>query len=255
MILSDYKYNLLKEQEELSQSDEKALQDMLNSIMVAVKSGALDINDVKDMIQASFGDNIEETTTSSSAGAYLTKKAFKKDDLDEENITAKQFIARGGKRLPQEEATVKDFTNPSQYTTVKVGDTVYYGGFEPNEEFTVTSIYKETVGGKTFIEAENDERVVTNGQYLFKARPILSEGYNQFKKKTLIRDKSQQYHEAVSHIKNEVMRVNKMFEYLTKLKTDLTNDGDLKEATHTIKALSSIQETIKSMYTKLKRLQ
>ena len=76
----------------------------------------------------------------------------------------------------------------------------------------------------------------------------LAEGYAQFKNETKTRSKPEQFHQAVKAVKKRVQEINKLFEYVSKLKTELSEDKDgLKYKAHTEKAIGQIKEMVMNL--------
>jgi hypothetical protein len=73
----------------------------------------------------------------------------------------------------------------------------------------------------------------------------LNEGYTQFKNETKTRSKPDQFHQAIREVKKKVQQINKMYEYVSRLKTELSEGEDgLKYKMHTEKALNKIKEMV-----------
>lgn len=80
---------------------------------------------------------------------------------------------------------------------------------------------------------------------LFEEEDLLKESYSQFKNKTKTRGKSDQFHQAVREVKRRVEEINKLFEYVGKLKGELSEgEGGLKYKMHTEKALGKIKHMV-----------
>jgi hypothetical protein len=76
----------------------------------------------------------------------------------------------------------------------------------------------------------------------------LAEGYAQFKNETKTRSKPEQFHQAVRAVKKRVQEINKLFEYVSKLKTELSEDKEgLKYKAHTEKAIGQIKEMVMNL--------
>jgi hypothetical protein len=82
----------------------------------------------------------------------------------------------------------------------------------------------------------------------------LNEGYAQFKNETKTRSKPDQFHQAIREVKKKVQQINKMYEYVSRLKTELSEGEDgLKYKMHTEKALNKIKEMVSELNYKIKR--
>ena len=79
----------------------------------------------------------------------------------------------------------------------------------------------------------------------------LQENYNKFKNNTKTRTKPEQFHSAVKEVKRRVDEINKLFEYMDRLKSELNEaDGGLKYKKYTEKAIGQIKESTKQLFIK-----
>lgn len=82
----------------------------------------------------------------------------------------------------------------------------------------------------------------------------LNEGYLSFKKETMLRNKSQQFHEGVKIVRKNLNNIQKMMEYLSRLKEELNCDNEIKETKSTIKEIDQITNHIKEIYLNYKKI-
>lgn len=82
----------------------------------------------------------------------------------------------------------------------------------------------------------------------------LAENYSRFKNETKTRGKADQFHQAIREVKKRVYEINKVFEYVNRLKEELNEDGEgLKYKKHTEAAVSKIKEMVSELNTKMKK--
>jgi hypothetical protein len=82
----------------------------------------------------------------------------------------------------------------------------------------------------------------------------LDESYSKFKTETKTRGKSDQFHQAVREVRKKVQEINKLFEYVSRLKSELSEgEGGLKYRIHTEKALAKIKEMVSELNQNIKR--
>jgi hypothetical protein len=82
----------------------------------------------------------------------------------------------------------------------------------------------------------------------------LNESYSQFKNQTKTRGKSDQFHQAVREVRKKVQEINKLFEYVSRLKEELSEgEGGLKYKMHTEKALGKIKELVAELNQNIKK--
>jgi hypothetical protein len=82
----------------------------------------------------------------------------------------------------------------------------------------------------------------------------LNEGYAQFRKSTKQRSKPDQFHQAVKQVKQKMNEINRIFEYVDRLKSELSEGEDLKYKKYTENAFQQIKESAKSLFLKSTKL-
>lgn len=83
---------------------------------------------------------------------------------------------------------------------------------------------------------------------------MMNENYSKFKNETKTRGKSDQFHQAVRQVKKKVQEINRLFEYVSRLKMELSEGQDgLKYKMHTEKALEKIKEMVSALNQNIKK--
>ncbi len=83
---------------------------------------------------------------------------------------------------------------------------------------------------------------------------MMNESYSKFKNETKTRGKSDQFHQAVREVRKKVQEINKLFEYVSRLKSELSEgEGGLKYKVHTEKALEKIKEMVAQLNQNVKK--
>lgn len=101
------------------------------------------------------------------------------------------------------------------------------------------------------------EELNTIDQALRKLRGLsgINENYAQFRNETSKRNAPEQLHKAVKAIKQKILELNKLLEYTHKLKSEVSEGTDgFKYSVHTVRSLEQIQEMVKQVYIKTKKL-
>lgn len=96
----------------------------------------------------------------------------------------------------------------------------------------------------------------TTTVHIAKLKPIsgLNENYSKFKNETKTRGKSDQFHQAVREVRKKVLEINRLFEYVSRLKSELSEgEGGLKYKVHTEKALAKIKEMVAELNQNIKK--
>jgi len=82
----------------------------------------------------------------------------------------------------------------------------------------------------------------------------LNENYSKFKTETKTRNSPDQFHQAVRAVKKKVQEINRLFEYVSRLKEELSEGQDgLKYKMHTEKALAKIKEMVNELNKSIKK--
>lgn len=82
----------------------------------------------------------------------------------------------------------------------------------------------------------------------------VNENYSKFKTETKTRGKSDQFHQAVREVRKKVQEINRLFEYVSRLKSELSEgEGGLKYKVHTEKALQKIKEMVSALNQNVKK--
>jgi hypothetical protein len=105
------------------------------------------------------------------------------------------------------------------------------------------------------IKFKNSEALQKFKSYLEKFdSESLQENYGRFKNETKTRTKSDQFHQAIREVRKKVQEINKVFEYVNRLKNEL-NEGDsgLKYKRHTEAAIQKIKEMVNELNSKVKK--
>ena len=83
----------------------------------------------------------------------------------------------------------------------------------------------------------------------------INENYSRFKNETKTRTKPEQFHQAVKSVKRKVEEINKLYEYMERLKLELSENSDgLKYKKYTENAILKIKEAVKALHVKTKKL-
>ena len=89
---------------------------------------------------------------------------------------------------------------------------------------------------------------------IYTLKKELNENYNKFKNSTKTRTKPEQYHSAVKEVKKKVNEINRLFEYMDRLKSELNEGEEIKYKKYTEKAIQQIKESTKSLFFKSTKL-
>lgn len=126
-----------------------------------------------------------------------------------------------------------------------------------NQDPTVDNVTKKNA--LTYIETirnlhQPEEQGDDEGKYDWFTNKNLKENYSKFKNETKTRGKSDQFHQAVREVRKKVLEINRLFEYVSRLKSELSEgEGGLKYKVHTEKALAKIKEMVAELNQNIKK--
>lgn len=219
---------------------------------------------------------IDEMSATAGAGGFLGRMMVKKPQKEN---TTKAFNSN-----PARTKTVQDTNSPSGFESMPDSAKVYIkGGFKvikPEDRLNSKDLWKgnhleETmavVTPKAFRKTKKQHETSKSGHEdlpnidkhfeLVKFKIVepkeeqLNEvRYSQFKNETKNRTPQQQLHEGVKKIQRNLDEINKLVEFVTRMKTELKGDADsINYLKRTHNSLFKINEKIQSINDKIKGL-
>jgi len=177
--------------------------------------------DLKEFIKQLVRDILDEESTSGDAGGYSTPYAFSKKG-QKTNGATEEAGREGMKKAPT-----------GMPSDSKVYDYKSFFGKKPTYK-----LYKENMDIQDIIKQE-----------------LLSEAtYKQFKKEVKFRTKAEQLHKAMREVKRKLSEIDRIVEYTTRMKQELSeNDGGAYWG-RTEKAVHSIAEMVSRLNNKINNL-
>lgn len=86
-------------------------------------------------------------------------------------------------------------------------------------------------------------------------KKLFQENYARFRNETKTRTKPEHFHQAVKAVKKRAMEINKLYEYMERLKMELSEgDENIKIKKYTEKALNQIKLIISDLNKKVKKI-
>jgi hypothetical protein len=199
----------------------KYLRDKYEGRTVAGIKENKEINKLKEYIKTLVRELLDEESTSGDAGPYSTPYAFSKKG-QKTNAATKAAEGEGMKKAPV-----------GMPGDSKVYDYKSFFGKKPTYK-----LYKENMDIQDIIKQE-----------------LLSEAtYKQFKKEVKFRTKAEQLHKAMREVKRKLSEIDRIVEYTTRMKQELSeNDGGAYWG-RTEKAVHSIAEMVSRLNNKINNL-
>lgn len=176
--------------------------------------------DIKEYIKSVVREIIEEESTSGDAGAYSTPYAF----------------SRKGQK-----------TNAATQAAEDEGFTKAPAGMPSDSKI---KDYKQLWGkSKTYKIYESLDEIV-------KTELINEVTYNKFKSEVKLRTKNEQLHKAIKEVKRKLSEIDRIVEYTSMMKQELSEDGEgLRYWKTTESNISNIAEMVENLNNKIKNLQ
>jgi hypothetical protein len=230
---------------------------------------------LKELVKKYISELLDEESASADAGGYLGIKAFK----PKYEATNKVF-----NRNPARPKTKQDTNSPTGFESMpKSGDTYKKMGFKiikPSERIDAKDLWKEQhleeriaiLTPKAFRKIKKQHETSKSGHEdlpnpdkyfeLVKFKIVEPEEeqlnevrYSQFKNETKNRTPQQQLHEGVKKIQRNLDEINKLVEFVTRMKTELKGDADsINYLKRTHNSLFKINEKIQEINDKIKGL-
>ena len=174
------------------------------------------MNNLKEYIKTLVRELLDEMSASGDAGPYSTPFAFAKKGQGP-NAATKQAEKSGWKLA---------------------------GGMPKNSKVLD---YKELWKGKKSAMNETLEKIIKE--------ELLNEvTYNKFKKDVKFRTKSEQLHKAIREVKNKLQEIDRIVEYTSRMKQELSEDGGINYWKATQKNVATISEMVNQLNNKIKNL-
>jgi nitrogen regulatory protein PII-like uncharacterized protein len=247
-------YDVLKSSIDKFNKDSKLFTQSVNLIR---KEGM----DLKEYIKSLVRELLDEMSTSGDAGAYSTPLAFAKKGQGP-NAATKQAQRSGWKLAPgmPKNSKVLDYKEmwPGKKSAMnenniefKVGDKVRY----ENQDWEIEKILDGQYRLKNLkgLPSVNVLKSVIEKDKA-SSNESINEGYAQFRNSTKQRSKPDQFHQAVKQVKQKMNEINRIFEYVDRLKSELSEGEDLKYKKYTENAFSQIKESAKQLFLKSTKL-
>jgi hypothetical protein len=179
--------------------------------------------DIKEFIKQLVRDVLEEESTTAGVPGYSTPFAFAKKG-QKSNAATKTAVSQGYTKAP---------TGMPSDSKVKDYKAIWKSAEKPKYK-----MYKENMNLQDIIKEE-----------------LLNEAtYKQFKKEVKFRTKAEQLHKAMREVKRKLSEIDRIVEYTTRMKQELSEGDGTQYWSRTEKAVHSIAEMMNHLNTKINNL-
>jgi hypothetical protein len=176
--------------------------------------------DLKEYIKSIVRELLSEESVSADAGAYSTPYAFRGKKKGN-NVATKTAISQGYTKAPAMPSDSKIFD------------------------------YKQLTGKKP-----KTTKIYESIDNIVKEELLNEVTYNKFKTEVKLRSKNEQLHKAIKEVKRKLMEIDRIVEYTSMMKQELSEGEEgLKYWKTTEANVSKIAEMVNELNTKIQNLQ
>ena len=124
----------------------------------------------------------------------------------------------------------------------------------PKEYIQKLEALKQMLPQAKLSDVKGAMNIIDDAIEFFQNKETLQEGYAKFRNETKMRSKPDQFHQAVKQVKQKMNEINRIFEYVDRLKSELSEGEDLKYKKYTENAFQQIKESAKALFLKSTKL-
>jgi hypothetical protein len=249
----DMLYAVLKHSIEYVKTSPKTFTQNVNLIR---KEGINENMDLKEFIKQLVRDVLDEESTTAGVPGYSTPYAFSKKG-QKTNGATEEAGREGMKKVPKgmpSDSKVYDyksfFGKKPKYKMYKESD---YDKASPSSnpsQYLQASGY--TAGGIKGDDYYKKESMKI--QEIIKEELLNEATYKQFKKEVKFRTKAEQLHKAMREVKRKLSEIDRIVEYTTRMKQELSEGDGVQYWNRTEKAVHSIAEMVNHLNNKINNL-
>jgi hypothetical protein len=216
--------------------------------------------DLKEYIKELVRKELGEMSVSGDAGPYSTPFAFAKKG-QKTNAAIETAKSQGMKLAPKgipSDSKVKDYkaiwksAEKPKYKMYKESDYDKASISSQSSGYTAASGY--TAGGIKGDDYYKKESMKESLLSIIEKEMINEVTYGKFKKDVKHRTKSEQLHKAIREVKRKLAEIDRIVEYTSRMKQELSEDGGINYWKATQKNVASISEMVNQLNNKIKSL-
>jgi hypothetical protein len=194
--------------------------------------------DLQEYIKQLVQQELDEMSVSGAAGGYLTPNAFAKKGQGKNAAT--KYAEKMGFKLAKKSA----MNNESNY------DKASQKGAPSG--YTAASPY--TAGGIKGDDYYKKESMKESLLSIIDQELLNEVTYGKFKKDVKFRTKSEQLHKAIREVKRKLVEIDRIVEYTSRMKQELSEEGGVNYWKATQKNVATISEMVNQLNNKIKSL-
>jgi hypothetical protein len=193
---------------------------------------------LEEYIKTLVQELLDEESASGDAGAFLSPRAFAPKGQGKNAAT--KYAEKMGFKLAKKPA----MNNESNYDAASISSQA--SGYTAASGYTVGGIK-----GDDYYKKENMKETLLS---LIEKEMISEVTYGKFKKDVKHRTKSEQLHKAIREVKRKLVEIDRIVEYTSRMKQELSEDGGINYWKATQKNVASISEMVNQLNNKIKSL-
>jgi hypothetical protein len=193
--------------------------------------------DLQEYIKQLVQQELDEMSVSGAAGGYLTPNAFAKKGQGKNAAT--KYAEKMGFKLAKKSA----MNNESNY------DKASQKGAPSG--YTAASPY--TAGGIKGDDYYKKESMKESLLSIIDQELLNEVTYGKFKKDVKFRTKSEQLHKAIREVKRKLQEIDRIVEYTSRMKQELSEEGGVNYWKATQKNVATISEMVNQLNNKIKK--
>ena len=212
---------------------------------------------LQEYIKSLVQQELDEMSASGDAGGYLTPNAFAPKGQKTNAATA-QAIRSGFKKAPGMPKNSKVFDYKELWKGKK-------SAMNNESNYDKPSLKGQPSGytaasGYTASGIKGDDYYKTNESMkeslinIIEKELINEVTYGKFKKDVKHRTKSEQLHKAIREVKRKLAEIDRIVEYTSRMKQELSEDGGINYWKATQKNVATISEMVNQLNNKIKNL-
>jgi hypothetical protein len=211
---------------------------------------------LQEYIKSLVQELLDEESTSGDAGGYLSANAFSPKGQKINAATA-QAIRSGFKKAPgmPKNSKMLDYKELWKGKHSAMNNESNYDKASPRSQasgYTAASPYTAGgIKGDDYYKKENMKESLLN---IIEKEMINEVTYGKFKKDVKHRTKSEQLHKAIREVKRKLAEIDRIVEYTSRMKQELSEDGGINYWKATQKNVATISEMVNQLNNKIKNL-
>ena len=227
--------------------------------------------DLKEYIRSLVQQELEEMSGTGAigvgAGPIMTPYAFAKKGQKKNAATA--TAEKEGWKTTKGETTMPSDSKVKDYKTLtgkkKKGVKIYkeYSNYDKPSTYGVASGYSApssytgaslaTKGSEYYSGGVKENKMKSLNDII--DQELLNEvSYSKFKNEVKFRTKSERLHKAIREVKRKIQEIDRIVEYTSRMKQELSEDGGINYWKATQKNVGQISEMINQLNNKIKNL-